>query len=175
MEQLFRKVVKMIKGIICKYLNKVVSNIDENLTCTNHEETDTKIHHVCNIYAEANLVMRCSDTDIAAIMLGHMSHLKNDDYHVWILTGLGDKQLTNVQELLLQFQRASYITSPWSNAHMKGICIFSPENNGWTLKDNQYHFNWFDSDQLPAFVKDTKDADADNEDIQYQHWICCKM
>ncbi|GFW67920.1 uncharacterized protein TNCV_3872491 [Trichonephila clavipes] len=63
---------------------------------------------------------------------------------------------------------------------MKGICIFSPQNNGWTLKGNQYHFNWFDGDQLPAFVSeslqdesevDTKDADEDNEDIQYQHWI----
>ncbi|GFV98845.1 hypothetical protein TNCV_2913621 [Trichonephila clavipes] len=38
------------------------------------------------------------------------------------------------------------------------------------------HFNWFDRDQLPAFVseslqdesEDTKDAD---EEIQYQHWI----
>ncbi|GFW02546.1 hypothetical protein TNCV_2455621 [Trichonephila clavipes] len=45
--------------------------------------------------------MRCSDTDIAAIMLGHMSHLKNDDYHVWILTGLGDKKIESelAQEL----------------------------------------------------------------------------
>ncbi|GFX08079.1 uncharacterized protein TNCV_1237581 [Trichonephila clavipes] len=56
----------------------------------------------------------------------------------------------------------------------------SPENNGWTLEDNQYHFNWFDGDQLPAFVSEslqdeseveTKDADEDNENIQYQHWI----
>ncbi|GFY67179.1 hypothetical protein TNIN_145811 [Trichonephila inaurata madagascariensis] len=55
-----------------------------------------------------------------------------------------------------------------------------PENNGWILEDNQYHFNWFDEDQLPAFVsesledeseEDTKDDEEDNEDIQYQHWI----
>ncbi|GFX15651.1 uncharacterized protein TNCV_2131371 [Trichonephila clavipes] len=42
------------------------------------------------------------------------------------------------------------------------------------------HFNWFDGDQLPAFVseplqneseEDIKDADEDNKDIQYQQWI----
>ncbi|GFY73071.1 uncharacterized protein TNIN_340201, partial [Trichonephila inaurata madagascariensis] len=83
-------------------------------------------------------------------------------------------------ELLLQFRRANYIISLWSNAHVKGLSIFSPENNGWTLEDRLVrHFNWFDRDQLPAFVseslqdesEDTKDADEDNEDIQYQHWI----
>ncbi|GFW37609.1 uncharacterized protein TNCV_4028051 [Trichonephila clavipes] len=83
-------------------------------------------------------------------------------------------------ELLQQFRRANYIISLWINAHMKGICIFSPENNGWILEDNQYHFKWFDGDQLSAFVcellqdeseVDTKDTDEDNEDIQYQNWI----
>ncbi|PRD30886.1 UNVERIFIED_CONTAM: hypothetical protein NCL1_25057 [Trichonephila clavipes] len=42
------------------------------------------------------------------------------------------------------------------------------------------HFNWNDGDQLPASVSeslqdesedDTRDADEDNKDIQYQHWI----
>ncbi|GFQ85059.1 uncharacterized protein TNCT_24591 [Trichonephila clavata] len=84
------------------------------------------------------------------------------------------------RELLQQFRRANYITSLWSNAHMQGLSIFSPENNGWTLEGHQYHLNWFDGDQLPAFVseslqdeseEDTKDSDDNNEDIQYQHWI----
>ncbi|GFY72075.1 uncharacterized protein TNIN_87441 [Trichonephila inaurata madagascariensis] len=67
--------------------NIVVSNIDENLTCTDHEEADTKIiHHINNIDAQTNFVIRCSDT--AAIMLSNMRHLKNNDYHVWILTGI---------------------------------------------------------------------------------------
>ncbi|GFY02867.1 uncharacterized protein TNCV_3507471 [Trichonephila clavipes] len=75
--------------------NIVISNIVENLTCTDHEDADTKIiDPICNIYAQANFVIRCSDTDIAAIMLGNMRHLKNDDYHMWTLTDLGDKQLT---------------------------------------------------------------------------------
>ncbi|GFY05453.1 uncharacterized protein TNCV_961481 [Trichonephila clavipes] len=37
--------------------------------------------------------------------------------------------------LLQKFRRANYINSLWSNAHMKGLSIFSPENNGWTLED----------------------------------------
>ncbi|GFV74272.1 hypothetical protein TNCV_5127161 [Trichonephila clavipes] len=72
--------------------NIVVSNIDETLTCTDHEEADTKIiHHICNIDVQANFVIRCSDTDIAAIMLGNMRHLKNEDSHVWILTDIGNR------------------------------------------------------------------------------------
>lgn len=265
--------------------NAVVSSIDENLSCPEHEEADTKIiHHICNFVDQANFVIQCSDTDIAVIMLGNMHHLKNDDSHVWILTGTGNKvryiditeiykhlgptlsrclpgfhaitgcdynpaffrkdkqrpfnvlkkkveyqiafmklgdvdlfsdleleqnmfktiqkficELYNVagiidvdaarlqlfintymvcdvneefnrknvknfdasnlppckSELSQQFRRANYITSLWKNAHMKKISIFSPDNNGWTLKDNKYHFNWFDGDQLPSFVSES--------------------
>ncbi|GFY41709.1 hypothetical protein TNIN_279921 [Trichonephila inaurata madagascariensis] len=85
--------------------NIVVSNIDETLTCTDHEEADTKIiHHICNIDAQANFVIRCSDTDIAAIMLGNMRHLKMKDSHVWILTGIENRvryiDITKVYEHL---------------------------------------------------------------------------
>ncbi|GFT49910.1 uncharacterized protein TNCV_4175491 [Trichonephila clavipes] len=128
-------------------LVEIVSKIDEHLTCTKHEEADTKIiHHICNIDVRANFVVRCSDTDIAANMLGNMRHLKNDEYHEWVLTDMGNK---------------------------------TGKYNGWTLEDNQ-HFNWFDGDQLPAFVSEsfqdeleeyTKDVDEDNEDVQYHHWI----
>lgn len=38
---------------------------------------------------------------------------------------------------------------------MKELGIFSPENNGWTLEDNKYHFNWFEGDQLPGFVSES--------------------
>lgn len=73
--------------------NRVISGVEDNLSCEQHEEADTKIiYHVCNVDAESNFVIRCSDTDIAAIMLGNMHHLKNKDSHVWILTGTGNKQ-----------------------------------------------------------------------------------
>ncbi|CAH0717725.1 unnamed protein product, partial [Brenthis ino] len=81
-------------------------------------------------------------------------------------------------ELSQQFRRANYITSLWKNAHMKKISIFSPDNNGWTLKDNKYHFNWFDGDQLPSFVIESLQEESenesnmdDNEDSQCQHWV----
>ncbi|GFR09909.1 hypothetical protein TNCT_311821 [Trichonephila clavata] len=62
---------------------------------------------------------------------------------------------------------------------MNGLSIFSPKNNGWTLEDNQHPFNWFDGDQLPAFISESlqdesvssKDADDDYEDIQHQYCI----
>ncbi|CAF4890809.1 unnamed protein product [Pieris macdunnoughi] len=47
--------------------------------------------------------------------------------------------------------------------------IFRPENNGWKLEDNQYQFDWFDGDQLPAFVSESLDknseAETNNADI----------
>lgn len=38
-----------------------------------------------------NFVIRCSDIDIAAIMLGNMHHLESKESHVWILAGSGNK------------------------------------------------------------------------------------
>lgn len=71
--------------------DKVICNILEDLTCQDHEEADTKIvYHLCNIEYEANIVIRASDTDIAAIILGHMDHIKNEK-QVWMLSGTGNK------------------------------------------------------------------------------------
>lgn len=69
---------------------KVVSGINEELSCPEHEEADTKIiFHVCNYNFKANIVIRTVDTDIAAIMLAHLHRLKNDSI-VWMLTGTGN-------------------------------------------------------------------------------------
>ncbi|CAH2096954.1 unnamed protein product [Euphydryas editha] len=89
--------------------NKVMSEIHEDLSCSEHEEADTKIvYHVCNIDAQANFVIRCSDTDITVIMLGNMHHLKNSDSRVWILTGTEEENKGNADDddhdLDIQFQ-----------------------------------------------------------------------
>lgn len=264
--------------------NKIVSNVDDSLSCPEHEEADTKIvFHVCNTDVQANFVIRCSDTDIAIIMLGHMHNLKNDDSNVWLNAGTGNNQryinLTKVYEhlgpslcrslpgfhaltgcdfnpaffkkgkqrpfnlltkkheyqrafmqfgdpesftdehiqedifqkiqkficeiysvpgvldvdaarlqlflnnysvnsineefnrknlkkfyasnlppckteLFQQFLRANYISSIWNNANEKLPTIFTPEHNGWRLEENQYHFHWFDGDQLPGDISE---------------------
>ncbi|GFS50961.1 uncharacterized protein TNIN_9841 [Trichonephila inaurata madagascariensis] len=72
-------------------------------------------------------------------------------------------------ELLQQFRRANYISRLWSNAFMKGFSIFNPENNGWTLEDNQYHIST--GLMGTSYCLYTKDADEDNEDIRYQDRI----
>ncbi|CAG5019593.1 unnamed protein product [Parnassius apollo] len=70
--------------------NHVVSSVDEELSCPEHEEADNKIvYHACNINYQANIVIRSVDTDIAAIILGNMHHLKNNS-RVWMLTGTGN-------------------------------------------------------------------------------------
>lgn len=82
-----------------------MSDTDENLSCPEYEEADANIfYHICNIVVQANFVIRCSDTDIAVIMLRNMHHLKKDDSYLWILTGTGDKQryidISNICEQL---------------------------------------------------------------------------
>ncbi|GBP86295.1 hypothetical protein EVAR_91699_1 [Eumeta japonica] len=44
------------------------------------------------------------------------------------------------QELLQQIKRTSYICSMWCNAHMRRPTEKSPENCGWALIDDKYHY-----------------------------------
>ena len=55
----------------------------------------------------------------------------------------------------LIFIRANYICTIWNNAHLKNPTSYGPENNGWVLKNEQYHFKWFEGDQLPNYVSDS--------------------
>ncbi|CAH0721911.1 unnamed protein product, partial [Brenthis ino] len=94
--------------------NRVVSTIDQNLSCPQHEEADTKIiYHVCNIDTQENIAIRCSDTDVTVIMLGHMHRLKDMNSHVWVLTGTGNNQryvdLTKIYDRLGPFLCRSLI------------------------------------------------------------------
>jgi len=266
-----------------------VSSVHEELSCPEHEEADTKIvYHACNINFQANIVIRSVDTDIAAIMLGHMHHLNNHSV-VWMLTGTGNnliylnltkihaalgesicqslsgfhtitgcdynpaffrkgklkpykilkqnqkyqeafmkfgnselfennneqqnvfniiqefickvynvgniidvdaarlqmfinsytvadvneafdrKKLRNFDgsslppcknELLQQFLRANYICSIWNNANLKNPTIYQPDNNGWEKENDQYHFKWFEGDQLPNYVSDSLETQS---------------
>lgn len=63
-----------------------MTDVDENLTCLDHEEAGSKIiYHICNIDAKANFVIRyCGNHS------GLVHHLKNYDSHVWMLTSIGN-------------------------------------------------------------------------------------
>lgn len=58
--------------------NTIESNIDENLSCPEHEEADIKlVYPLCKIDSQVNIVIRSSDTDVAAILLGNKQHLRD--------------------------------------------------------------------------------------------------
>ncbi|KAF9416757.1 hypothetical protein HW555_005986 [Spodoptera exigua] len=159
--------------------NKVISSITEELSCPEHEEADTKIvYHACKINYEANIIIRTIDSDVAAIMLGHM-HRLNDESQVWMLTGTGNN-LSSLppckSELLQQFLRANYICCIWNNAHLKNPTTYEPVNNGWILENDEYHFKWFEGDQLPNYVSESlktvseagEEDDVDND--EFREW-----
>ena len=118
--------------------NKVVSEIDENLSCPEHEEADTKIVYlVCNIDAQVNFVIRCSDTDIATIMLSNMRNLENKDYLLWILIRTGNKlRYIDVTKIYEQFGSSLCRSLPGFDA----ITGFD-YNPAFFKKDKQKPFN----------------------------------
>jgi len=57
-----------------------------------YEEADTKIiYHVCCINFDANIVIKCSDTNILVILLGNMHNLKSQS-KIWIECGTTEKR-----------------------------------------------------------------------------------
>lgn len=58
-------------------------------------------------------------------------------------------------ELLQHFLRANHICAIWNNAYLSKPTLRKPENNGWVLESGQYHFKWFEGDQLPNYVSDS--------------------
>uniref|UniRef100_A0A6P7F4J5 Uncharacterized protein LOC114326444 n=1 Tax=Diabrotica virgifera virgifera TaxID=50390 RepID=A0A6P7F4J5_DIAVI len=76
--------------------NGIEMSIDDNMTCENHEEADTKIvHHVCklNTLAKTNVLIKTSDTDVLIIMLENMDHLQSDDLEIFMKYGTGNFKL----------------------------------------------------------------------------------
>ncbi|CAG9765833.1 unnamed protein product [Ceutorhynchus assimilis] len=138
---------------------------------------------ICDVYNVNEII----DVDAARLQLFINSYTVssvNEEFHRKNIKNFEASNLPPCKsELLQQFRRANYIASIWNNANTKLPSIFTPENNGWTLKENQYHFNWFDGDQLPAFVSESlqedteKAASVDNGDddddwnVKYQHWL----
>lgn len=69
----------------------LVTQVDA-LSCPLHEEADTKIiFHVCQLIKEANVTIRCSDTDVLIIMLSNMMYVKAG-IKIYMHVGVGRKQ-----------------------------------------------------------------------------------
>lgn len=72
--------------------NNVVRTINNDFSCISHEEADTKIiYHVCNNDYDANVVIKCSDTDILVILMGNMKNMKSRS-KIWIECGTAAKR-----------------------------------------------------------------------------------
>lgn len=107
---------------------------------------------ICDIYNVSGIL----DVDAARLQLFINTYSVSDVSEEFNRRSVRNFDSCNLppckSELLQQFYRANYIASIWNNAHTQNFPGFSPENNGWTLNENQYQFYWFDGDQLPSLV-----------------------
>lgn len=80
--------------------SKVVKTVEKRLSCPAHEEADTKkIFHVCQLDFNANVTIRCSDTDVLIIMLANMGNIA-EDIQICMEVGVGKNQrFINVTQL----------------------------------------------------------------------------
>ena len=110
---------------------------------------------VCEIYSVPGIF----DVDAARLQLFVNNYTVSDVNEEFNPKNLKNFDASNLppckSELFQQFLRANYIASIWNNATQKEPTILTPENNGWILEDNKYHFHWFDGDQLPGFVSES--------------------
>lgn len=72
--------------------NKVIMTKDDSLSCEAHEEADSRIvFHICQIDFDAEVIIRCSDSDILIILLANMDNL-NASLKLWMNIGVGNHQ-----------------------------------------------------------------------------------
>ena len=70
------------------------------------------------------------------------------------------------QVLMNKIKRANYVAALWKRATKQTPSTFSPNGNGWELKDGSYYIKWYDGDQLPHSICDMllNDEEADDDD-----------
>lgn len=72
--------------------NQVKRTIDDDFTCEDHEKADTKIiFHLSKINFDANVLIRCNDTDVLVIILGNMENFLCK-FNIWMEVGTGNHQ-----------------------------------------------------------------------------------
>ncbi|GFW82657.1 uncharacterized protein TNCV_3492291 [Trichonephila clavipes] len=79
--------------------NQVIRSIEESLSCDEHEADTRIIYHISQISVDAQVVVRCSDSDILIIFLGNLDHL-NASLKLWIRWGVGNhERLISINDL----------------------------------------------------------------------------
>lgn len=119
-----------VNADVCfKYMvrdGKVIRTEEQRLKYPAHEEADTKmIYHVCQLDFDANVTIRCSDTDVLIIMLANMDKISNN-IHICMEVGVGNhKRLMNVAQLYEAL--GEYTNAALPAFHALTRCDFNPE------------------------------------------------
>ncbi|KAH0535058.1 hypothetical protein KQX54_012702 [Cotesia glomerata] len=86
--------------------NVVIREENNDLSCDDHEEADTKIVHlVCKIDNDVatNILIKSCDTDVLVIMLGNMDHLECDKLSIFMEYGNNNKKrILNLSQLSIE-------------------------------------------------------------------------
>nr|CAD7262235.1 unnamed protein product [Timema shepardi] len=148
-------------------------NLSEHVPNTGKNE---QRRFICNVYNVGHVI----DVDAARLQMFIDSYTVSDVNEAFDRKKLRNFDASNLPpckiELLQQFRRANYICTIWNNAHLKNPTIYQPNNNGWVLENDKYHFKWFEGDQLPSYVSDSlktqseTDGEGDIDDDQATDW-----
>ncbi|GFV11584.1 uncharacterized protein TNCV_975741 [Trichonephila clavipes] len=78
---------------------QVIRSIEVSLSCEEHEADTRIIYHIRQISFDAQVVVRCSDSDILIIFLGNLDRL-NASLKLWIQWGVGNhERLISINDL----------------------------------------------------------------------------
>ncbi|GFU92583.1 uncharacterized protein TNCV_4795121 [Trichonephila clavipes] len=136
--------------------NQVIRSIEESLSCDEHEADTRIIYRICQISVDAQVVVRCSDSDILIIFLGNLDNL-NASLKLWIQWGVGNhERLISINDLYQDLCISLSKALPCFHA-ITG-CDYTPaffrKASGWIVNDDKYDFVWFAGEQFPSSVAD---------------------
>lgn len=122
------KLIYIIHDLCYEYSvtdNKVTRIINNELSCPDHEEADTKIAFVaCQQNEDSTITVRTSDTDIVVIMLANMEHLQA---RVEVLMDLGVGNARRCIDVSALYKKlGSKISKALPALHAFTGCDFNP-------------------------------------------------
>lgn len=151
--------------------SKVIKTRVEEFSCPAHEEADTKmIFHVCNIDINANVTIRCSDTDVLIIMLANMANI-SENIHICMEVGVGKAQrFINITQLYKSL--GSNLSAALPAFHAFTGCDFNP---AFFRKGKKRPFSIMakSNDFIECFIQMSKSLeDRDNIFERIEEFVC---